>query len=114
MYSASPVSLSASKPAGVPWSGKNLRVARFTDLSVACADRMTAISSWNVLLYSSSVVGLGLAACRRWNISVRLAMFMCFDAARERSEEHTSELQSLMRISYAGVCLKKKNKTDKS
>src|SRR3546814_3547110 len=29
---------------------------------------------------------------------------------RERSEEHTSELQSLMRISYAVFCLKKKNK----
>src|SRR3546814_8428681 len=28
----------------------------------------------------------------------------------ERSEEHTSELQSLMRISYAVFCLKKKNK----
>src|SRR3546814_1576419 len=27
-----------------------------------------------------------------------------------RSEEHTSELQSLMRISYALFCLKKKNK----
>src|SRR3546814_8321171 len=27
-----------------------------------------------------------------------------------RSEEHTSELPSLMRISYAVVCLKKKNK----
>src|SRR3546814_1022686 len=27
-----------------------------------------------------------------------------------RSEEHTSELQSLMRISYAGFCLKKKKK----
>src|SRR3546814_1047675 len=27
----------------------------------------------------------------------------------ERSEEHTSELQSLMRISYAVLCLKKKN-----
>src|SRR3546814_21001496 len=27
-----------------------------------------------------------------------------------RSEEHTSELQSLMRISYAGFCLKKKHK----
>src|SRR3546814_1727980 len=27
----------------------------------------------------------------------------------ERSEEHTSELQSLMRQSYAGFCLKKKN-----
>src|SRR3546814_5132108 len=30
-----------------------------------------------------------------------------------RSEEHTSELQSLMRNSYAVFCLKKKNKTKK-
>src|SRR3546814_2446331 len=30
------------------------------------------------------------------------------DAMRERSEEHTSELQSLMRRSYAVFCLKKK------
>src|SRR3546814_9311276 len=30
---------------------------------------------------------------------------------RERSEEHTSELQSLMRISYAVFCLKKKTNT---
>src|SRR3546814_8315312 len=30
---------------------------------------------------------------------------------RMRSEEHTSELQSLMRISYTVFCLKKKNKT---
>src|SRR3546814_10354845 len=29
---------------------------------------------------------------------------------RDRSEEHTSELQSLMRISYAVFCLKKKTK----
>src|SRR3546814_5803332 len=29
-----------------------------------------------------------------------------------RSEEHTSELQSLMRISYAVFCLKKKNQTN--
>src|SRR3546814_9560775 len=32
---------------------------------------------------------------------------------RRRSEEHTSELQSLMRISYAVFCLKKKNKSQK-
>src|SRR3546814_13530592 len=32
---------------------------------------------------------------------------------RRRSEEHTSELQSLMRISYAVFCLKKKNNKDK-
>src|SRR3546814_1983066 len=31
--------------------------------------------------------------------------------ACRRSEEHTSELQSLMRISYAVFCLKKKNQT---
>src|SRR3546814_2573078 len=31
--------------------------------------------------------------------------------ASERSEEHTSELQSLMRNSYAVFCLKKKKKT---
>src|SRR3546814_6294036 len=31
------------------------------------------------------------------------------DGLAVRSEEHTSELQSLMRISYAVLCLKKKN-----
>src|SRR3546814_4229880 len=33
---------------------------------------------------------------------------------RDRSEEHTSELQSLMRISYAVFCLKKKTYTNRS
>src|SRR3546814_3159325 len=33
---------------------------------------------------------------------------------RTRSEEHTSELQSLMRISYAVFCLKKKKKSKQS
>src|SRR3546814_4566310 len=33
------------------------------------------------------------------------------NARRMRSEEHTSELQSLMRISYAVICLKKKKVT---
>src|SRR3546814_9403411 len=35
-------------------------------------------------------------------------------AAAERSEEHTSELQSLMRISYAVFCLKKKKKNTRT
>src|SRR3546814_2651430 len=35
-------------------------------------------------------------------------------ATEERSEEHTSELQSLMRISYAVFCLKKKKKITKN
>src|SRR3546814_5778070 len=35
-------------------------------------------------------------------------------ATISRSEEHTSELQSLMRISYAVFCLKKKNNNNKT
>src|SRR3546814_5508392 len=49
----------------------------------------------------------------RWNCAlipngVDLARFSPGAAERARSEEHTSELQSLMRISYAVFCLKKK------
>src|SRR3546814_4796372 len=36
------------------------------------------------------------------------ADWMPISEARKRSEEHTSELQSIMRISYAVFCLKKK------
>src|SRR3546814_2357359 len=53
------------------------------------------------------VIVLGVAdalGCRRGRGSARRAV------RRVRSEEHTSELQSLMRISYAVFCLKKKNK----
>src|SRR3546814_4095384 len=41
----------------------------------------------------------------------RLSFKQVYMAARQRSEEHTSELQSLMRISYAVFCLKKKKTT---
>src|SRR3546814_8214484 len=37
-------------------------------------------------------------------------MILGVDNHEQRSEEHTSELQSLMRISYAVFCLKKKKK----
>src|SRR3546814_7888305 len=39
----------------------------------------------------------------------QLVAFFIEQALVGRSEEHTSELQSLMRISYAVFCLKKKN-----
>src|SRR3546814_1347162 len=38
------------------------------------------------------------------------ALGVTFTLCQSRSEEHTSELQSLMRISYAVFCLKKKKK----
>src|SRR3546814_7259635 len=49
------------------------------------------------------------AAARRRSNRARSALGA--DAGRRRSEEHTSELQSLMRISYAVFCLKKKTNT---
>src|SRR3546814_8190159 len=39
-----------------------------------------------------------------------LVVHEALETIDSRSEEHTSELQSLMRISYAVFCLKKKNK----
>src|SRR3546814_1991754 len=36
------------------------------------------------------------------------------ESERQRSEEHTSELQSLMRISYAVFCLKKKKRNHRT
>src|SRR3546814_2533211 len=42
-----------------------------------------------------------------------LSSFVGREVAKSRSEEHTSELQSLMRISYAVFCLKKKKKQNK-
>src|SRR3546814_2509273 len=48
----------------------------------------------------------------RWKQARRLrrALQLCTCVSTHRSEEHTSELQSLMRISYAVFCLKKKKK----
>src|SRR3546814_5660782 len=50
---------------------------------------------------------------RAWLLQGMPRMFETIrnDGGSLRSEEHTSELQSLMRISYAVFCLKKKKKT---
>src|SRR3546814_2351169 len=45
---------------------------------------------------------------RSFNLRVVYKAFSCVVKLRFRSEEHTSELQSLMRISSAVFCLKKK------
>src|SRR3546814_9913577 len=49
---------------------------------------------------------------RRWRMEARAALDLSEHHRQSgRSEEHTSELQSLMRISYAVFCLKKKKNT---
>src|SRR3546814_4409584 len=75
----------------------------------------------------TGVMGGGAAACRRRRKRARGAGAgrarggaarhrLCDRRARlgqgARSEEHTSELQSLMRISYAVFCLKKKKRNN--
>src|SRR3546814_18624087 len=55
-------------------------------------------------LFRSCVCGIGVSKHVRMYFDT--CSFACF--SDNRSEEHTSELQSLMRISYAVFCLKKK------
>src|SRR3546814_19681980 len=51
----------------------------------------------------------GDRAADRLHMVVNTLLRRAHQVVRQRSEEHTSELQSLMRISYAVFCLKKKN-----
>src|SRR3546814_1371610 len=76
----------------------------------------------NASITDAGVSGLRASALRRWRTNPsrearsaarrvqpgRRVGGSCSVRRRLRSEEHTSELQSLMRISYAVFCLKKK------
>src|SRR3546814_8424226 len=62
-------------------------------------------------------IGFGKSLAHNLQLFEQLALFQGLGCAvllgasrKARSEEHTSELQSLMRISYAVFCLKKKKK----
>src|SRR3546814_10323778 len=92
--------------------------------AVPLAPAMAAVKKYfnskvprGVAMYLFEVTRLTVDSC----ISISVAMsrnvsgFMCSTPLRKkascwRSEEHTSELQSLMRISYAVFCLKNKQK----
>src|SRR3546814_5403353 len=72
-------------------------------------------SSLKQVLFEQDRDGQKLTAAGRALLLRAEDMERCASAIGEegregRSEEHTSELQSLMRISYAVFCLKKKNK----
>src|SRR3546814_6003763 len=61
----------------------------------------------------TTVIGPGQPVVHRADITQQLdwevELAVVIGTAASRSEEHTSELQSLMRISYAVFCLKKKH-----
>src|SRR3546814_2088085 len=67
------------------------------------------------IVHGSHHLGLAAQAVRVLHLAIVKYMGAAYLAAGQqiaiqpRSEEHTSELQSLMRISYAVFCLKKKN-----
>src|SRR3546814_3679763 len=58
-------------------------------------------------------LGAGLLEARHRRIGLQARHDQHETDAAVRSEEHTSELQSLMRISYAVFCLKKKTRQTK-
>src|SRR3546814_5046746 len=78
-----------------------------------------AMTAGHILLkvLAGFIVGLGATGGAAAFVTLpTLALLVGISAlellvAAIRSEEHTSELQSLMRISYAVFCLKKKNNT---
>src|SRR3546814_2546492 len=78
--------------------------------------RFTVVASGIAMVVASVCAGLSQVPWASWQWA--LMLFVAFDLGGGvaamclppaiRSEEHTSELQSLMRISYAVFCLKKK------
>src|SRR3546814_5546559 len=83
---------------------------RYTDYSGSQQAVMGVDTLLNAMV-SSGRITVGAAAGIRGDIERAYAAVKDPNAYK-RSEEHTSELQSLMRISYAVFCLKKKQKNE--
>src|SRR3546814_6860363 len=74
--------------------------------------RTDTLFPYTTLFRSPAIAGRSAGDCRRFLATRRATKRRARAACTTlRSEEHTSELQSLMRISYAVFCLKKKKKT---
>src|SRR3546814_940968 len=80
------------------YQGKQQSVTGFDASTLSTLGQF--INSGDARMYGAEVE-ISYTPNRRWNINLGGGL---------RSEEHTSELQSLMRISYAVFCLKKKHK----
>src|SRR3546814_4818268 len=77
------------------------------DNVAAGTGRAARMRFWIVSLFFVLFSLMALIALLVWGIAIANGDDLG-PRANERSEEHTSELQSLMRISYAVFCLKKK------
>src|SRR3546814_5800667 len=86
---------------------------------VAGIRKLAANKAADIPAVSISVGGAFAAAAQEWAIRYSQADTALYRVKADggngwRSEEHTSELQSLMRISYAVFCLKKKTTTKRT
>src|SRR3546814_1630297 len=79
----------------------------------ARADDPPAVEDRDSRRWGHAAPPVAAADCRRRVVRRRVVRRRPFQRRGSRSEEHTSELQSLMRISYAVFCLKKKNSKDR-
>src|SRR3546814_8481597 len=83
----------------------NLMGTRSADIPVNVAPTISSVLSPTAIRLGGTTALSGYVAPAHYGKLVYLQLY-----SNRRSEEHTSELQSLMRISYAVFCLKKKNK----
>src|SRR3546814_9455959 len=79
---------------------------------LACAIAFVADPAETTPLSTAGLVEVGRLTPAEAEVCHHLVNGLSLSEIAERSEEHTSELQSLMRISYAVFCLKKKNNTN--
>src|SRR3546814_8590540 len=104
---------------GIRLTGKADRIDRLKDGSLAVVDYKTGAAPSGSAAFDGLDNQLGLLGLlaemgkvegvSAGSINSLEYWSLKADRAKGRSEEHTSELQSLMRISYAVFCLKKKN-----
>src|SRR3546814_2075345 len=83
--------------------------ARVRALAQLIACDVHPLNNLRVMQYLERDWGVPQPEREVWSRHWMAEGFAAFEALLQRSEEHTSELQSLMRISYAVFCLKKKN-----
>src|SRR3546814_5100641 len=100
----SALALSSPGPLAQPRRPEGACMTEFLDRSGLSVDSRLAD-----FIEQRALPGTGLDADRFWSDFAGLLGKFTPENAALRSEEHTSELQSLMRISYAVFCLKKKN-----
>src|SRR3546814_10593843 len=97
---------------GRPCLGRNSESDMVVGTDASRRDRAKGRSDrWTSVALPSDLRGDSGAPYSSMNLASRGCQPMDRDKRPLRSEEHTSELQSLMRISYAVFCLKKKTQS---